>query len=175
MTERKSCKVQSRAQTGKKSWKEFILDGGRPAWPVWAEVLCFHPDTNLLLCNQSSPVNHCDYNIVQYYNTDQNRDGKNCTAKTLLRPRGSWSGSWLSRVGEGSPTLCQTCTTALQALVRVVYLVLMLRLLRGGVRGRWCGFKRNPPSCWAFGCQTAKPLSNERPNHPPSPATDSQN
>lgn len=114
-----------------------------------------------------------DYNIVD--KTDQNRDGKNCTAKTLRRPRGSWSGSWLSRVGEGSPTLCQTCTTALQALVRVVYLVLMLRLLRGGVRGRWCGFKRNPPSCWAFGCQTAKPLSNERPSRPLSPATDSQN
>lgn len=90
-------------------------------------------------------------------------------------PVGPGQASWLSRVGEGSPTLCQTCTTALQALVRVVYLLLMLRLLRGGVRGRWCGFKRNPPSCWAFGCQTAKPLSNERPNRPPSPATDSQN
>lgn len=86
-------------------------------------------------------------------------------------PVGPGHARWLSRVGEGSPTLCQTCTTALQALVRVVYLVLMLRLLRVGVCGRWCSFKRNPPSCWAFGCQTAKPLSNERPNRPRSPAT----
>lgn len=75
---------------GKKSWKEFILDGGRPAWPVWAEVLSFHPDTILLLCNQSSPVNH-NYSWQNWPEPRwQELHGKNppATPWVLVRPVG---------------------------------------------------------------------------------------